>query len=300
MRELVNPMGADIGFYQRQYAGSGIMLNGAEAVSKVQEPLGTIYFVPGLSGTWSDYTPLLVPLAKRFRICTYDQRGHASSPGKFDVRACADDLEQIIANGSRPAGIIGHSISCKIAVDVAKRYEKNGNPIQGVYMIEPFLGVDFLNWPQQAVVYAIRGLSPALHFVDDAFNEFKRLRELNGFNNRDFLASYGSMARLDSSECAGLKAPIGYMLADNDSTLGTNSKKHFNKCIKRLNELFFGDRIEFPWYESDSYAAKELNHCLNRTGFRPFLRNEKGKNKDVIIFAIQSFFYNIFEKQLNE
>src|SRR3990172_10175062 len=113
MRELVYPMGADINFYQRKYAGSGIILNGAEAVSNVQEPLGTIYFVPGLSGTWGDYSPLILPLAKRFRVCTYDQRGHASSPGKFDVRACADDLEQIIANGSRPAGIIGHSISCR-------------------------------------------------------------------------------------------------------------------------------------------------------------------------------------------
>ncbi len=288
----------DIDFYTRTYEGRGIVLNGAEGVPKKQEPLGTIYFLPGISAIWSDYTPLIVPLAKRFRVCTYDQRGHGSSPGKFDVNSAADDLESIIAkDGTRPAGIIGHSISCKIAVDVAKRFEKDNQQLQGVYMVQPVLGSDFLNWPQRAVVHLLYGLTPALRFVDDVLNEFKNLRKLNGLNNRDFLAGYGSVARVDSAECTGLDTPISYMLANGDVTLGLSSKKHYFRCVSGLSRLFPSQTSVFPSLDGDSSYVRGLNHCLNRKGFVPFLKSEKHKNKDAVVFAIESFFYNAFSEK---
>ncbi len=288
----------DIDFYTRTYEGSGITLNGAEGVPKKQKPLGTIYFLPGLSGTWEDYTPLLVPLAKCFRICTYDQRGHRDSPGKFDIEKCTDDLEHIISSeGTRPAGIIGHSISCREAVEVAKRFEKSKNPLQGVYMIEPCLGVDFLNWPQKAATHFAYGLTPALRFIDDAVNGLKKLREINGLSNRDVIAGYGSLARMNSSDCAGLQTPVGFMLSDSDGTLGTNNKRHFDTCIKRLNELFFTDRIGFPWYRSESAFVNGLNHCLNFKGHRPFLKKETYKDKGIIPFAVGAFFYEVFSEK---
>ncbi len=287
----------DTDSFECTYEGNGITLKGAEFVPKKQNSLGTIYLIPGISAVWGDYTTLIVPLAKRFRVCTYNQRGHGNSPGRFDVRSAVDDLERIISKESSPVGIIGHSISCKEAVDVAKRFEENGKPLDGVYMIEPFLGIEFLNWPQKAMAHLAYGFTPALRFIDDAFNDLKKLRELNGLNNRDVLASYGALAREKSSDCAGLTTPVGFMLSDNDGTLGTNNKRHYADCIRRLNELF-PDHTELTSdYAGDSFWAKRLNHCLNFTGFRPFLKKEIGKNKELIVFAIESFFYTAFSEK---
>ena len=287
----------DTDSFECTYEGNGITLKGAEFVPKKQSSLGTIYLIPGISAVWGDYTTLIVPLAKRFRVCTYNQRGHGNSPGRFDVRSAVDDLERIISKESSPVGIIGHSISCKEAVDVAKRFEENGKPLDGVYMIEPFLGIEFLNWPQKAMAHLAYGFTPALRFIDDAFNDLKKLRELNGLNNRDVLASYGALAREKSSDCAGLTTPVGFMLSDNDGTLGTNSMNHYLKCIGLLNKLFPNHENIFHSAEGDSYAAKGLNHCLNLNGFRPFLKLEKGKKREVALFAIETFFYTVFSEK---
>ncbi len=288
----------DSDIYTRTYDGSGITLDGAEGVPKRQKPLGTIYFIPGLSAIWDDYLPLIMPLAKRFKVCTYDQRGHGSSPGKFDVSSAADDLENIISkDNTRPVGIIGHSVGAKIAVDVAKRFEKSNQPLQGVYFIQPVLGADFLGVLQRAVVHLLYGLTPAVRFVDDILNEFKRLRKFNGVNNRDFIAGYGSVARMDSAECAGMDTSVGYMLANGDVTLGLNSKRHYFRCVAGLSRLFPSQAGVFQSFDSDSPYVRGLNHCLNRKGFRPFLKNEKYKGRDAIVFAVESFFCEAFSEK---
>lgn len=279
----------DVEGHERLYEGKGIVLKGAEFYSKSVVPLGNVFFVPGLNARWDDYTPLLIPLAQRYHVHAYSQRGHGASPGKFDLEKTADDLESIIEREDvMPSGIIAHSLSAVTALNVAKRFEEKGRALQGVYLIQPLLDMKCLNWLQQAVLHGIYGLNPALRFIDDFLNGLK-LREKLGFHVRDVIKNHASIVRMESYK-QNIETPVGYMLADNDYVLGTNSKRHYEKCIDRLNHLF--------GFNDDSSAAQGLNHCLNFKKHVPFLRVEKGKPKDVVIFLIKSFFYNAFSKSI--
>jgi pimeloyl-ACP methyl ester carboxylesterase len=269
----------------RTFQGAGIELKGVEC--SPEEPLGTVYLVHGLSGKWEDYSELIEPLAQKFRVCAYNQRGHSDSPGKFDIQAAADDLENVIGHdGKRPAGILAHSLD-GLSVEVAKRFE-DGEQLQGVYMLEPYLGLEFLNLPQRLGVRAARVLSVPLWPADKLFNMCQSLRRKLGFNNRDVVASYGSLVKVDSADSEGAQTPVGYMLADQDEILGTTNEKHYERCLQRLNELF-------PNGEDDSEAARSLNHCLNSTknDFRPFMKQE-GVDKKQIVEIISSFFERNF------
>ena len=114
-----------------------------------------------------------------------------------------------------------------------------------------------------------------------------------GFNNRDVIHSYGSLADVKSSDSEGVKrTPVAYMLADKDSVLGTGNEKHCARVHERMWELF-------PEALNDSDYVIGLNHCLNYKGLVPFLKDEdttKAELKVDVLFGISAFFNQVFAK----
>jgi len=289
---------------ERDFQGKEIKLKGKEFT--VQEPIGSLYFVHGISANWVDYTMLLVPLKNMgFNVFAYNQRGHGNSPGQYDPKIAADDLEHILENEapSSRLGIIGHSIGCYTALEVVKRYESTGWLIDGVFMIEPFLGMDFLNLPQRYCIKALSKIASPLKVVDRWLNSAEKFREKNGFHQRDVIASYASLAGLHSDDVKGIETKVGFMLTDNDEVLGTSNKKHFYNCLKRIWKVC-------PNYTDHSVEVSGLNHCLNanKNDMSPFLNDNPlkySKDPDLhaqmlakranIVYRIGKFFRSAFE-----
>ncbi|MEM3154079.1 MAG: alpha/beta fold hydrolase [Candidatus Woesearchaeota archaeon] len=272
-----------------------------ELVEKAYKPLGSLYFVHGISARWEDYASLLVPLSRSFNVYAYNQRGHGSSPGKFDVMAAADDLECIIEKEREgPIGILAHSLGCMAAV-VAKRFEKKGKPLDGVFMMAPYLGMEFLRWPQRYAIRVLSHLRPALKIVDRLLNSMESWREKHGFHQRYVLDSFAELASVNAEDSRGMTMPVGYILTENDRVLGTHRQKHYFACMDLLRNLL-------P--HGVNYTNTEiafLNHCLNMDVVKPYLipflkveprTAEREAQRAYVLGSIYLFFKAVFEKNL--
>lgn len=285
----------------RKYEGSGILLNGKEW--NPPRSVSTIYFVHGISAKWPDYEELLEPLTGRFQVHAYNQRGHGDSPGSYDLDKAADDLEHIIGSEDKPSAILAHSMGCRTAVEVAKRFEHKGKPLAGIYLMQPYLGDKSVDKPQRFGMRMIEAMLPAMHVIDDALNAVRPLCRFAGFNQRDILQSYANLTRRDDNDCNVLeKTTVGFMLADKDYVLGTNNQSHYFESMERLREFFpyrLGTdhlRPEAPLNWDDSGRVVGLNHCLNLRGMRPFLKIERGKDSLGILAKVYLFFSWAFSK----
>lgn len=298
----------------RTFEGKNVILPGIEFLADTHititddvvfsdAPLGSIYFVHGISACWEDYTPLLVPLANSFNVYAYNQRGHAGAPGKFDPRTAADDLESIIEKErDGRVGILAHSLGGGLATVVAKRFQEKGEPIDGIFMLEPYLGLRFLRRPQRYGVKMLKAVQPALKIIDRFLNMAERLRRNLGFHQRDVLDSFASMSDMHARDSIGVRSRVGYILTENDRVLGTNHQSHYFACMEILKALF-------PHGLNYTHTAiSHLNHCLNvdvkgdPTSLVPFLKRQSGvpereAQRDYVIGSIYSFFKYAFEAE---
>lgn len=89
------------------------------------EELGSGDTVVLVHGSWVDHTewPLIAPLlAERFRVITYDRRGHSQSErssAQGSVLEDVADLAAIIGKGGEPAHVVGISMGASIALRLA-------------------------------------------------------------------------------------------------------------------------------------------------------------------------------------
>lgn len=274
----------------RDYDGAGVKLPGIECAPS--NPKGTLYFIYGISAKVADYGNLIEPLGRQFKVRAFEQRGHCYAPGKFDPKKMADDLESVIESDSGPVGIIGHSLGCRAAVDAASRLEKKGTPVQGIYMLEPYLGMEFAGALPRFATSLAWFLSLPLWPVDKLFNEMESARQKLGFHNRDVIASFGKLAKVSVKDCGACTAPVSYVLTKNDEALGTASNKHYEACVRYMRELL-------PQSHDDTTPhIAQWNHCfnLNRNDFRPFFKPESEKESKQALGRIRAFFESIFEK----
>ncbi len=79
-------------------------------------------------GSWGDHAnwaPVVPGLARRFRVLTYDRRGHSRSerrPEQGSLHEDADDLAALVeALGLAPAHVAGNSGGAAVALDLAAR-----------------------------------------------------------------------------------------------------------------------------------------------------------------------------------
>ncbi len=79
-------------------------------------------------GSWGDHNnwaPVVPGLAERFRVVTYDRRGHSQSerpPGQGSIHEDAEDLAALVEElGLAPAHIVGNSGGSAVALRLAVR-----------------------------------------------------------------------------------------------------------------------------------------------------------------------------------
>ena len=101
-------------------------LNGVEL--HVEPPAGDGELLILVHGGWTDHNTwaaIVAPLARRFRVVTYDRRGHSRSergPGPAPRRQDEDDLAALIgALGGGPAHLVGTSYGAAISLSLAAR-----------------------------------------------------------------------------------------------------------------------------------------------------------------------------------
>jgi pimeloyl-ACP methyl ester carboxylesterase len=83
-----------------------------------------LVFVHGLGGRQEEWRSVAVELADRFRIITYDQRGHGSSTASADYRwsTLVGDLQALLDHFDlRDVTLVGHSLGAGVALEVAAR-----------------------------------------------------------------------------------------------------------------------------------------------------------------------------------
>ena len=84
-------------------------------------------FIHGMAashGFW--HLNVLLPLARRFRVTLYDQRGHGSSslpPSGYTTAELAEDLRQLLDALEVPrAHLVGHSLGGAVALHLAAQH----------------------------------------------------------------------------------------------------------------------------------------------------------------------------------
>ena len=299
---LMEKKGMDVVF-----EGDRISLNGVlyhpelKSSGKFHEiPNAHIYFVHGLSGRWVDYKSLLIPLSEKYNVLAYDQRGHGSSPGIYTPERAASDLEKIIeCEEGNLVGLVGHSVGCRTVVEVAKRFEDKGKPLNGVYLLQPCLGADYFGAFRKNLFKTASTLYPLLSPLDLFLTAVPFVRRALGMHQVFPLYTVGAISKSKSEDINRMRTPAGYILADKDPLLGTTDYKHYLYLLRILDDLFpvnkflVSGKIE-PWNES--FAAIGLNHCFNYGGQTPFLKDEPNKKSNLIVDCVSTFFDVVFEK----
>jgi pimeloyl-ACP methyl ester carboxylesterase len=114
-------------------------VNGVEL--HVEPPAGDGEPLVLVHGGWTDHNTwaaLVAPLARSFRVVSYDRRGHSLSergPGPTPRRQDEDDLAALVeALGSGPAHLVGTSYGASIALALAGRRPEL---VRGVVAHEP-------------------------------------------------------------------------------------------------------------------------------------------------------------------
>jgi pimeloyl-ACP methyl ester carboxylesterase len=83
-----------------------------------------LVLVHGLGGRQEEWRSVATELGDRFRIITYDQRGHGASTTSADYRwsTLVDDLHALVDHlDLRDVTLVGHSLGAGVALEVAAR-----------------------------------------------------------------------------------------------------------------------------------------------------------------------------------
>ncbi len=242
-------------------------------LSKSTPSSGTVVFSQGISGHFKDCENILFPLAEEFDVITFNQRGHGKSEGRFDPMKMGDDLDEITYDGSFILGLSAGAVGAlTMETDVAS-----------IFLINPYLGPDFLSKKQRFCLYAAKCLSyTGIQKIIQYLFSIKDLNKKSGFHNKRFIDDYAKLTKVPEFY---LNKKVGFCVADKDEVLGTlNNEEHYNNIINKFS--IFYDATDY------SHIAKGLNHCLNKKkkDFAPFLKDETGKDSNKIIETIIEFY----------
>lgn len=101
---------------------------------------GTILFVQGLPGG-NGIAGFLEPLAEEFTLVTYRHRGIGESEGRISRHGGDDVINVLGVSGVRKAALVAHSMGAAFALQAAAESPRS---VSSVYLINPYLGPDFL------------------------------------------------------------------------------------------------------------------------------------------------------------
>lgn len=199
-----------------------------------------------------------------------------------------DDLDDImpdegiaVAHSLIP---VTHSIGSVGALDAER-------DVDAIFMINPYLGPEFLAKPQRALLYLTRLFTyTGIHKPLQSLLSIKNYSQKFGFHNKRFLGDYAKLLSVPRDYHFGKK--IGFYVSDRDEVLGTlNNNKHYNFVRNKL-------KTTFSQAQDYSWVVKGLNHCLNKNkgDLAPFLKPEQGKDSDKIVRTIIDFYHESLKK----
>lgn len=119
--------------------------------------LERVVLVHGSWGSHHNWDPVVAGLAERFRVTTYDRRGHSDSerlPGQGSFAEDVADLAALIEHlGSAPAWVVGNSAGAAIALRLAAA---RPDVLRGIVVHEPPLwGLLDDRSPEAAAIAAV-------------------------------------------------------------------------------------------------------------------------------------------------
>jgi proline iminopeptidase len=139
-------------------------INGTQLYYQAMGNGQPIFFLHGRSGSHRYFLPHMQPLADRYQLLFYDQRGTGLSSGKIELKAISidqfvEDLESLrVAFGSEKISLIGHSSGAIIALFYAFKYPGH---IDKLILVDPVPVTNaFLVEQNQTIRQRLQRLSP--------------------------------------------------------------------------------------------------------------------------------------------
>ncbi len=221
-------------------------------------------------------------------LLAFDLRGHGGSEGRFEPASSMQDCRELCMLFHDPTdgnAVVAHSAGSLATAAMSAETD-------ALVLLAPYVAADLLSAPLRRLVNYLHPHqdSRIVTKLDDAFELFRpqwsSLRErwpalpppphVHGF-----LRSAGALGDLDLRG-AHIEQPYLFLFPDKDDSLGTRKPERY--AAYRAAVAGLGLRGE-----DASELAAGLNHCFNRDGLVPFMKEESGKDREAILERIVCF-----------
>ncbi|HYJ61311.1 MAG TPA: alpha/beta fold hydrolase, partial [Actinomycetota bacterium] len=138
---------------RREVTGEGGVRLATRVVDGPDDPRGTLILHHGLASSQHIWDLMLPRLARRFRVVTFDARGHGRSAKPTSGYGFATTTADVAAVArstrvrGRPVVIGGHSWGAMVALEAAVRRPR---AFAGIYLVDGGVGSlgDEMSWPE--------------------------------------------------------------------------------------------------------------------------------------------------------
>jgi pimeloyl-ACP methyl ester carboxylesterase len=137
----------------REVAGDGGVRLAVRVVPGPDRPRATLVLHHGLASSQRIWDLLLPSLARRFRVVTFDARGHGRSAkptSGYGFATTTADLAAVVRATrlrGRPVVVAGHSWGAMVALEAAVRHPR---AVAGIYLVDGGVGSlgEEMTWPE--------------------------------------------------------------------------------------------------------------------------------------------------------
>jgi len=265
-----------------------IELEGIVSVKNTSS-LASVVFCEGISSHYEDYMPFLDEIGEIFDVAAFNHRGHGKSQGIYDSMLLSDDLDSVLSDEKL---VIAHSlvpVTHSVGAVSPLGSEKKAD---SVFMINPYLGPDFLGPNQRALLYLTKFFTYSyLHKPIQQILSIGNISKNMGFHNKNFISDYTNLLNVPKEYSRDKN--VGIIVSDKDEVIGTlNNRQHYD-YIRRTLIGMFDNVMDY------SHSAYGLNHCLNlnKGDLVPFMKREHTKDTTMIMDSILDFYNRYVEKK---
>jgi non-heme chloroperoxidase len=224
-------------------------------------------------------------LASKFRILTYDLRGHGKSGKPLEEKMYAegdrwaDDLDAVIkAAGLKKPVLVGWSLGGAVIINYLRKYG-DGN-IAGVVFVDAVVGFDkkffgptneslwqeTLNSSLDKKVDGIINVLEACFAIKPPTQDFEMMLVYNALVPKEVIAAARKISVAESEKTIRhIKVPALFIQGEKDQLVTKEMAIYAQSLLPSLKVIFYADSGHSPFYEEPARFNSDLRKFIEET-----------------------------------